>query len=447
MKQDKFSLLTFDGFDDLMRSLGPYEKEVDIAIGVSGGADSLCLTLLAYEWIKFYKGRLFALTVDHQLRSQSLAEAENVGMWLEKLKISHKILIPPIPFIKGNQQNYARNIRYKLLTDYCKQNNILHLLIAHNAEDQIESSLLNLGRGSGVYGLSGMSAVHCINSVRILRPLLTINKSIILATLKNFGCQTWIEDPSNTNENYKRIQIRKLLPTLKSILPFNYVQKTISNLGYTRSAIDQILTQVLAKSVAFYPEGYIVFCYNFFETLPFDFFLRCLSYCLLTVGNNDYTPRLRSIMNLACEIKKGLNKKRTLAGCIIMPWKGKILICREKGLINDDILLKPGKNLWDKRFLIEIKNIEYEKEKYYIKSLNLKLWDKIKEKVSYLPIPKPVFWTLPVICDSQNNIISIPHLGYVLSEKWQERVFFSFSPLHSLTKSHFAVVSFDRNTI
>src|SRR4051812_45990795 len=110
-----------------MARLGPFERTPHMAVGVSGGPDSLALTLLLAEWAHRRNGRLVALTVNHQLRADSAAEAEQVGRWLAHLpNVSHRILSWTGPKPESGIQAAAREARYRLLAAYCGDHAILH---------------------------------------------------------------------------------------------------------------------------------------------------------------------------------------------------------------------------------------------------------------------------------------------------------------------------------
>ena len=136
-------------------------KGAHIAVGVSGGADSLCLTVLLSEWAKQNDISLTALTVNHRLRAVAEEEAYFVAQILKKREIEHVILTNETPIPETGLEVYARQVRYGLIYDYCKQNNITHLFLAHHQLDQAETFLLRFGKKTGLTGLSGMRSESC----------------------------------------------------------------------------------------------------------------------------------------------------------------------------------------------------------------------------------------------------------------------------------------------
>ena len=168
--------LNIHEFRTLMDPLGPFEAAPFLAVATSGGADSIALCILADRWARARQGRIIALIVDHRLRKGSYAEAKRVKSQLEKnLGITARVLRGQKLGGGANIQANARAMRYRLMCDWCIRYGVLHLLLAHHREDQAETFLLRLIRGSGVEGLAAMSSVSELKGVRILRPFLTIS--------------------------------------------------------------------------------------------------------------------------------------------------------------------------------------------------------------------------------------------------------------------------------
>src|ERR1700735_4216205 len=161
-------------FARVMEHLGCFEPGPPLAVAVSGGADSLALTLLADRWARARNGRITALTVDHRLRPDSSTEAAWLGRTLEAQGIRHELLVWPGPYPSRGLQAAARAARYRLLGAWARSSGMLHLLPANHQDDQAEPLLLRLGRGSGLAGLAGMAPVVEDGHVRLLRPLLRV---------------------------------------------------------------------------------------------------------------------------------------------------------------------------------------------------------------------------------------------------------------------------------
>src|SRR5512144_1702125 len=155
-----------------MEELAPFESSPHLAVAVSGGADSMALGLLAHDWAVARGGRVTALTVDHGLRPASAKEAAVVGSWMSACGIEHHVLRWRGEKPASAVQNAARIARYRLLCEWCRQANVMHLLLGHHSGDQSETILHRLVRGSGIFGLAGISPLVETSEVRLLRPLL-----------------------------------------------------------------------------------------------------------------------------------------------------------------------------------------------------------------------------------------------------------------------------------
>lgn len=185
---------------DLERLLGRDRVPVDrFGIAVSGGPDSMALLALAQAALP---AQVEAATVDHGLRRESAAEAEMVARWCQEQGIAHAILHPPSP-ITGNLQSAARAERYRLLWQWCEERKLDWLLTAHHADDQLETVLMRLNRGSGVSGLAGIRG----RSGRLVRPLLFWTRAELAEVAAQAGCPT-VRDPSNRDARYDRAALR-----------------------------------------------------------------------------------------------------------------------------------------------------------------------------------------------------------------------------------------------
>jgi tRNA(Ile)-lysidine synthase len=190
-------------------------KKIKIGTAISGGPDSLALAFFTkcYLLINKLEGNFFI--VDHKLRKESTREAKYVKNFLKKFDINCKILKWRGKKPHSNIQRIARDNRYNLLKKSCKKNNICHLLIGHHIDDLYENFFIRLSRGSGLRGLSSFGEpIGVGNNITILRPLMKFEKKELIYISKrvfNF----FVEDPSNLNENFKRIRIRKSIKALE----------------------------------------------------------------------------------------------------------------------------------------------------------------------------------------------------------------------------------------
>jgi len=245
----------FKNFKDLSIIFLNFKNKLDrlnkknYTVAVSGGPDSLALAALskAYSYTKKTKFRY--VLVDHNIRKDSTNEAKQVKNLLKQKKIILNI-ISNKKKIKKNIQGTARNIRYKILSNYCRNNKINTILTAHNLEDQVETFFIRLSRGSGLRGLSSMDFLSRINGkINLYRPLLDTKKKFLIKISKNiFG--RYIKDPSNKDLKYLRTKVRNLQkPLKKSGIEYDQIIKSINNLAASKSTLDEYLKNIFKNTI------------------------------------------------------------------------------------------------------------------------------------------------------------------------------------------------------
>lgn len=187
-----------------------------LILAVSGGPDSTALLLLAARWrASVATGpRLIAVTVDHRLRAESAQEAVAVGRLAAKLGVAHQTVHWSEPKPETGLQAAARAARYRLLSAAAREGGAFHILTAHTLDDQAETVLMRLARGSGLTGLAGMARATPLGGpITLVRPLLDTAKARLIATLDQAGIG-YVRDPSNENPRFTRARLRALIPTL-----------------------------------------------------------------------------------------------------------------------------------------------------------------------------------------------------------------------------------------
>ncbi|WP_019644592.1 tRNA lysidine(34) synthetase TilS [Novispirillum itersonii] len=403
-------------FAALMAGLGPFETAPGLAIAVSGGADSLALCLLAHRWAKDRGGSVVGLTVDHGLRPEAAAEARQVGQWLAGFGIRHHALTVTAPPPQSDLQNWARTQRYALLRNWCRSQGVLHLLLAHHRGDQAETLLLRLARGSGVSGLSGMSAVSYLPECRVLRPLLGIPKARLQATLQQQG-QPWISDPSNESDRYQRVQMRQAAPQMASLgLTEARLAGTAHTLFGAREVVDALAATLVAETAAILPAG--LACLHDWQrwlTKPQEVSCRALSGLLGCLGGHAYPPRAERIRQALTR----WGQPMTLGGCRMVVERGALWIWREDRGI-PVTMLHPGQRLWwDRRF--DLDWTEATRGRSALPALTVRPLGaegvRLLEGRQGMPaLPRRA---LPVLLSLwfDRILVSVPHLGYFMKQR------------------------------
>ncbi len=402
-------------------------NKITIAVACSGGADSLALTFLAQNWAKKADIKLIALTVDHGLREASGAEARQVGRWLKKRGIAHAILTWQGKKPARNIQEEARQARYRLIADYCVRHGIAHVLVAHTLEDQAETFLLRLARGSGVDGLAAMSPQTELYGVTVLRPLLNVPKAELRTYLKKQK-QPWLKDPSNENPAYDRVKMRRLLPALAEVgITPQRLAMTTQNMSRARAFLETATADCMAEACTLFPEGYTLVRY-----LPDtdELALRMLATLCMQISGQLVRPRLRDLERLYTALKKPKFAGATLYGCIFARHGEQLLICREPTAVQSPVPVKQGETImWDNRFMVTW-NAALRATRY-VGALTQEGWLAIaKSHTLRNPYPdKRILYTLPAVRDARDRILAVPHLGVTAREDIDCRVTFS-SALH-----------------
>lgn len=400
--------LTAAEFGAAMMRLGPFERPPHVAVAVSGGADSLALALLAAEWAAAHAGTATALTVDHGLRPESAAEAECVGGWLNTRGLEHHILRWSPGPLTADVQAAARAARYRLLEDWCAKHGVLHLLLAHHREDQAETFLLRLGRGSGVDGLSAMAAITETPRLRLVRPLLDVPRTRLRATLRAAG-QPWIEDPSNLKPEFARVRLRALMPQLAAEgLSPERLAATAARLSRARSALEDLATDAAARHIHLHPSGWAE-CAPGLPSETAEVALRVLSRLLMAIAGRDYPPRLERLERLLAGLRAG-GRGYTLAGCRLVNGPEGIRVFREAAAMAPPLpIFGPGLITWDGRFQLMLRG----SGAATLQALG-SVPRQIREAVQHerlAAVPGPARVALPALCDDR-GIFAVPHLGY-----------------------------------
>ena len=196
--------------ENALELLAPYPS---VLLAVSGGPDSVALMLLCAQWSLRASRHIAVATVDHRLRKEARAEAEEVGRWARALGYAHHLLTWEDEKPSTRLQERARRARYALLSACAQRIGASAIVLAHHAEDQAETILFRLTRGSGVAGLAGMARVARCGDVALLRPLLDFRKEELEAVCARAG-QPFFRDPSNEDESFARVRLRRLAPML-----------------------------------------------------------------------------------------------------------------------------------------------------------------------------------------------------------------------------------------
>lgn len=325
-----------------------------LALAVSGGSDSTALMLLAARC----KGpvKFSVLTVDHGLRPGSRKEALQVKTWAKAQGLAAHVLSWSGAKPKTSVQSSAREARYRLMAQWCAENDAEGVVTAHTIEDQAETLLMRLARGSGLDGLSAMAEESMVHGVRVLRPLLDVERRKLRAFLQTQG-QAFFEDPSNANPAFERIRFRQAARLLQELgLESRALARSARRLARARRALDRATDELERCSVRHQAEGHAIVELASFMSAPEEIRLRVLSRLLERIGGASEAARLSEIEALSAWIAEGSGRARTLGGCRVQKRARSLIVGRELGRMSaEPMKIKPGETLiWDDRFAIRL---------------------------------------------------------------------------------------------
>ena len=296
-------------------------KQSKVAVGVSGGVDSMCLLY----WLHNIKMDVVCLHVNHRLRPEADVETEYVKSVCEKLNIPVHIFYWNNNKPESGLEAAARQARYKMMTDFCHENGIEYLLTAHQSDDQIETFLMNLSRGSGLFGLSGMMAESERDGIKILRPLLNVPRSEIKQYCEDNNIKYFV-DSMNTDEHYTRVKIRQNRHLLDEKLGISdaRILLAVQNLGRTRQWMEKYLDSRIEMVIRSWGA---LFLDSFLFDEAEEIRLKLLGMLIQKIGGDDYIPRLNSLQNALSKLHSDC--KFTLGHCTLRRLNDRILIVPE----------------------------------------------------------------------------------------------------------------------
>ena len=309
-----------------------------LVLAVSGGPDSTALMWLAARWRARRKHgpKLIAVTIDHGLRKESVREALAVKRLAGTLGVSHRTLRWTGRKPMTGIQEAARMARYRLLADAARKAGASAILAAHTLDDQAETVLFRLARGSGLTGLRGMTRVTPLPASQnrapaLIRPLLGIPKSRLLATLRAAKIP-FADDPSNRNPRFARPRLRELLPSLAAEgLDARRLATLARRLARAEQTVERVVDAAAAQ-LARREANAVIFSAHFSD-LPAEVALRLLGRAVAAVGHEGPVElakleALHETLAAAMIQKAGAARfRRTLAGALVT-FSGEITVER-----------------------------------------------------------------------------------------------------------------------
>lgn len=410
------------------------ERPKSLAIAVSGGVDSVAMLFLASSWAQNSGAQLFVFSVNHNLRVQAADDVRYVEYLAKKLGAKFCALSWSPGEDKSALQERARQGRYDLMTEKCRELGIDVLLTAHHFDDVLETYLMRKEKKSGIFGLSS-SASYFHNNIRVLRPLFNFFKNELIEFLleKNIS---WCEDASNQSDLYERNRARKKISALSVVDKANLVEE-VKGVNEKALLLNEQLILAMAESLQVNNYGFAKIDLRRLDNFCQDVKIQIFNYALTVISGKVATPRFRNIEKLLEKITDFENMKSSLHGCVIKK-KGSVMwIFREQSAIEDNVRLLNGKLYWDNRFLVKVGS------RLAISHLTFDEYVQIKDKIDLKNLAKIsdnnhklILFTLPVIKNLE-KVVAIPHISYYDEFNLDEDLEITFRPRFISRFTHF----------
>ena len=326
---------------------GPLARTSALILAVSGGPDSTALLLLAARWRRGLKRgpKLVAVTVDHGLRSAAAAEARAVGRLARALGVSHRTLRWRGRKPRTGLQKRAREERYRLLAAAARSAKAGHILTAHTLDDQAETVLMRMSRGSGLAGLGAMAKVAPLpaafsekvaagvpqktrpkkkpaggagRDILLVRPLLDIPKARLVATLARARIP-FADDPTNRDPRFTRARLRDLMPALaREGLDAKRFALLAHRLRRADAAVEAAV-DAAAAAASWSDRGPILVSAKKFAGLPEEVALRLLGRAIARAGGGlpFQLGKLETLARALRNSRKFVPLRRTLGGALV----------------------------------------------------------------------------------------------------------------------------------
>jgi tRNA(Ile)-lysidine synthase len=310
------------------------ERAPGLLLAVSGGPDSTALLVLAARWQRALKTRppLVAVTVDHGLRKEAKAEVVAVAKLAASLGIPHRILRWRGRKPSTGLQQAARQARYRLLAGAAKVAGVSHIVTAHTRDDQAETVLMRMARGSGLTGLGAMAAQSRFGAVVLLRPFLDVPKARLVATLRAAKIP-FAADPSNDDPRFTRVRWRTLMPQLAGEgLDARRLSLLATRLRRADAALEAQVDRAMAE-LAIEAPGAAAFPADGLVRLPVEVAVRLMGRAVTRFASEGSVElgKLESLLEaLLAAVRPGKRAvgrfRRTLAGALVTLAGGRVTV-------------------------------------------------------------------------------------------------------------------------
>jgi len=327
----------------LTRSLSGLDPAARLGVAVSGGGDSVAALVLLVEALG--SARVEAATVDHGLRPQAADEARGVAALCARLGVAHRVLSWTGAAARGNLMDAARRGRLALLADWARERGLAAVILAHTQDDQAETVLMRLARGSGVDGLSGMVPARMSGGVLWWRPFLGVSRAALRGVLLARGI-SWVEDPTNADTRFARTRARAALAALAPLgIDAAGLAATAARMTRARAALER--QEAEARAALVREERGTVWLDPAALDLAPEVRDRLLAGVIGHLSGAPYRPRLAALHRVVAALSEP-GGAATLSGVALRRTDAAIHLWREARAVAG--LRVPATDLWDGRW-------------------------------------------------------------------------------------------------
>ncbi len=313
------SLLSDEGLE---RLFGTLSQASGIVAAVSGGPDSMALMHLLARWrAAGPRPPVLVATIDHRLRPEAPEEAAFVARQADALGLPHRTLVWTGDKPRAGVQEAAREARYRLLVPYAREEGASHLVTAHTLDDQAETVMMRLSRGSGLSGLAGMRRQRDRDGILHARPLLDLPKSALLDLCRREGWG-FVSDPSNADERFARVRWRGIMPLLAHEgLTAERLARLAERAAQAEEALDAKAQEALDRAEPLRDGQIFSFDARILASEPFEIALRILEQALVRAGLGLENSRLQRLEACTRRLRQAIGQgealRLTVAGALV----------------------------------------------------------------------------------------------------------------------------------
>lgn len=343
----------FARFQQALKDATIGKAESRIGLAVSGGGDSIAMMHMAARVID--RSRLSVISIDHRLRTEAAEEIALVAGQAEALDLTHSVASWTWDKT-GNLQAAARAGRWDAIVGWCRKEGLDTVFLGHTEDDQIETLLLRLARGSGIDGLSAMARVDHRDGVRLVRPLLDTSREALRGWLRDQGID-WCDDPSNDDPRFDRVRARQMYAQLEKLgLTRKRLLQTVDHMQAAHRSL-QRAALAFARHHIRQDSGDLIFSADALRLDREDAPRRVMAAAFLWVSGNVYRPRFDRMREVVDKAAAG--QIATLGGCLLLPQRdGGLRLTRE--VAATQALQRPETDIadvqgvmWDRRWFLQ----------------------------------------------------------------------------------------------